>query len=669
MIDSQTRTPSRTGEILARVNSLAEAHPSHEAYWTELLRLMSSVVGGTSAQFWQHNGESLVPLVLDGAGGEWGQLEQPFVQEAFQTLLPSIGQFATETDTVPSHCCLLVPFLDHERCLGIASLVTKYEGVNRSEAHLAILSAIAERVNRGTILSNFSYSLDELAKARDARLVVDGISKHFDMKPMAYSAVNRLHNYLAVDRVSLAIKRGSKCTIKAVSNQAVFDRRSNVIRQLEKLASQVGLISEPLIFPRADQELPPALRDMVEKYFEVSNSVGIAMLPVFAEPARRKDDPEDLAATIQTDDDRKECIGVLVLEGIEQPLDFDRAKRRWDRVQGPVSSIVANSRHYDGLFLMPVWRALGSFADLYRGHTKSKAILITAAIASAFVALVAVPGDFKIRGEGMIQPIIRNHVYAEAEGTIDELRVADGDKVQPGDLLMNLKNPELGARVAEVAGKLHEAESQLQTSTMQRVMRNFKDESEERELVRNVASVEARISGLKEQLTLLKKNEAQLSIHSPIAGEVITWDVQQRLRNRPVKPGQRLVTIAVPAGGWEIELRIPDKRAGYLLNQWHVGEQHGQPVTATFVLTSDATQVYQGVVTKVASSSNEDDKDQENVVRVHVRLADDAMDKIKGAKPGTSVIGHVRCGRASIGYCKLYECFDWIQRTWFRYVA
>ena len=87
------------------------------------------------------------------------------------------------------------------------------------------------------------------------------------------------------------------------------------------------------------------------------------------------------------------------------------------------------------------------------------------------------------------------------------------------------------------------------------------------------------------------------------------------------------------------------------------------------MLTSDATQVYQGVVTQVASSSNEDDKDQENVVRVHVRLADDAMAKIKGAKPGTSVIGHVRCGRASIGYCKLYEFFDWIQRTWFRYVA
>ena len=145
MIDSQTRPPSRTGEILARVNSLAEACPSHEAYWIELLRLMSSVVGGVSAQFWQHNGENLVPLIRDGTGHEWGQLEQPFVQEAFQTLLPSIGQFAADSATALSHCCLLVPFLDHERCLGIASLVTVYEGVNRSEAHLAILSAIAER--------------------------------------------------------------------------------------------------------------------------------------------------------------------------------------------------------------------------------------------------------------------------------------------------------------------------------------------------------------------------------------------------------------------------------------------------------------------------------------------------------------------------------------------
>jgi len=170
MIDSQTRTPSRTGEILARVNSLAEAHPSPEAYWTELLRLMSSVVGGTSAQFWQHNGESYAPLIRVGTGHEWVQLVQPFVQEAFQTHLPSIGQFAADSNTAPGHCCLLIPFLDHKRWVGIASLVTEYDGVNRSEAHLAILAAIAERVNRGTILNNFSLSLDELTKAQDARL-------------------------------------------------------------------------------------------------------------------------------------------------------------------------------------------------------------------------------------------------------------------------------------------------------------------------------------------------------------------------------------------------------------------------------------------------------------------------------------------------------------------
>ena len=71
----------------------------------------------------------------------------------------------------------------------------------------------------------------------------------------------------------------------------------------------------------------------------------------------------------------------------------------------------------------------------------------------------------------------------------------------------------------------------------------------------------------------------------------------------------------------------------------------------------------------VSPSSDVDDKDNDNVVRVRVRLSDETYAKIGSAKPGTTVIGHVHCGTASIGYCKLYEFFDWVQRAWFQFVA
>jgi multidrug efflux pump subunit AcrA (membrane-fusion protein) len=658
----------QTADVLQQVDALATAFTSNADFFANLLQLMSEIVDAEDAHIWQLQNDS-VELMIHSGGNKWIGAAHALAAEVAQTVVPTVRTLDGFSEAQEKkRYCLLVPFVDHQRCNSIGSFVVMCDYPAEAESHLAILTTVAERVGRWHILGCLSQSMSELKIAIDAKSVIEGIGKHIDVKPMAYGVVNRLQTYLEVDRVSLAIMRGKTCVIKAISNQAVFDRRSNVVKRMEALASRVGSIEETLIYPNGDHVLPPALRKLVERYFEASNTNGIMFLPIFGEPKRR-DDPEDLAATIRPDEDGKECVGVLVLEGIEAHLDTDRALRRWERVRIAISNVIANSRRHDGLWLMPVWRALGNFADFYRGHTQRKAMLITGAIAATVLALVAVPAQFKVRGEGAIQPVIRQHIYAEVEGTINELHVSDGDHVHAGALLMSLKNPELAARVADTAGKLNEAKSQLQTVTLQRVMRTAKTEQEERELVRTAASTEAKLAGLQEQFEILKRNEAQLNIQSPIEGDVITWDVQQRLLDRPVKPGQRLLTIAVPSGGWEIELRIPDKRAGYILNRWNSSDSDRQEMVASFVLTSDATRVYRGHVIEVAPSSNADDKQQENVVRVRVRLTEEARDEIRGAKPGTSVIGHVHCGRASIGYCKLYEFFDWMQRVWFRFVA
>jgi hypothetical protein len=123
------------------------------------------------------------------------------------------------------------------------------------------------------------------------------------------------------------------------------------------------------------------------------------------------------------------------------------------------------------------------------------------------------------------------------------------------------------------------------------------------------------------------------------------------------------------SGGWEVELRIPDKRAGYVLKEWNQRQSNESPIGVSFVLASDPTTVFRGTAFEVSPASNVDDKESENVVRVRVKLSDSEFAKMDRVKPGTTVIGHVHCGRASLGYCKLFEFFDWARRTWFKFVA
>ncbi|MGD0382570.1 MAG: HlyD family efflux transporter periplasmic adaptor subunit, partial [Thermoguttaceae bacterium] len=60
-------------------------------------------------------------------------------------------------------------------------------------------------------------------------------------------------------------------------------------------------------------------------------------------------------------------------------------------------------------------------------------------------------------------------------------------------------------------------------------------------------------------------NEKELSIKSPISGQVVTWDMRNRLPNgRPVQRGQVLMRVADPSGPWQLELHMPEHRNGHV---------------------------------------------------------------------------------------------------------
>ena len=659
-------------QLLYRVDQLTDRpSESNQNFFADLLNLLVQTVSATKGTVWRSNEGNIVALVesvseLEQRSG-LNEDEKEFVRTSFfenPTANFRLTEPHRELDQSLNRCCLLVPLFDHAQCIAMISLIVYVGESADAMARLEILQMACERIRRSYMMAHFANAEQELKRLKIANEVTQSVGQHIRIKPAIHETVNQLRDYLKADRVTLCFKHGKKCVVKGVSNQAIFNKRSNVIRRIEQLATRVANLEQMMWFPKEDGDYAASLQKLVDRYFESANSVSVCVIPLYAE-GKRRDDPEDIAATIQSDDQRRECIGVLVVERMDEPLQKARVIRRWSRVEKSISDSINNARTYDSLFLMPVWRKLGAFADFYRGHTMRKAWLITAAVVAAIASLIVIPGDFKLRGDGVIQPVERQHVFAETDGIVEQIQFVDGQTVGKDDLLLKLTNPDLSARIAEVEGKLKEEEQQLRTVTLQRVGREFESDDELRDLVRQTTASEARIDGLQKQLSILKQNESQLKIYSPMAGQVITWDSKQRLIDRPVDRGDRLLTIAKSDSEWEVELRVPDKRAGYMLSRWYQNES----MKASFVLASNPREVFEGNITEIAPGSNVDDKDNENVVRVRIRLTQEEFQKIQFAKPGTTIIGHVYCGRASIGYCKLYEFFDWTQRMWFRFIS
>lgn len=511
---------------------------------------------------------------------------------------------------------------------------------------------------------------EELRLQRMAAAAVAIIGRSLDETECCFDIANELDNLVDADRVTVCLSKGDRCKVKAISNQPVFDSRSAHVKAIEELATFAAKSKSSIWHPQDAESLPESIANKFDSFYELSDGQSVALVPL-VKRQKRKHDPEELSSILGSANAYSDrVVGAVIVEGLARPVSRIRTERIFKLVGDPIVNALSNASEHSSLFMMPVWRSLGRFKDLFIGHNRRKAISITAAIFLAIAALFAVPSDLKLRSEGTIQPRNRANVFASTSGVIDEILAEDGQRVKTGQVLLRLSDPALAAELAKVEGTLREAEERLRTNKLQRMRGKFESDEQRKASVLEAAGLQASLDNLRKQHSLLTEKMDDLVIRSPMDGMVISWDTERKLINRPVETGQKLLAVAESDGEWELELKLADQRSGYLRSIWPDSQRTIDESTlpkATYVMASEPTKVYTG---RVRDWSRRADVDEElgNVVRVYVDangLADGLTDSLR---PGTEVIAHIHVGRRSLGYCKLFEFFDWVQRVWFKYV-
>ena len=79
-----------------------------------------------------------------------------------------------------------------------------------------------------------------------------------------------------------------------------------------------------------------------------------------------------------------------------------------------------------------------------------------------------------------------------------------------------------------------------------------------------MAEAEQKLISLQAQAEIQRSKVADLEVYSPIDGQIVTWDLKNRLEGRPVQRGQALLRIANPKGDWELDLHMPEDRMGHI---------------------------------------------------------------------------------------------------------
>ncbi|MDA9777187.1 efflux RND transporter periplasmic adaptor subunit [Rubripirellula sp.] len=488
-----------------------------------------------------------------------------------------------------------------------------------------------------------------------------------DLKETAYIVANDGRRLIGCDRVSVAIKKGRKCRVQAISGQDTIENRSNIVAALNHLATTVVAAGEPLWHDGSTEDLPPQIEEALEDYVDQSYGRNIAVLPL-REPERRLGVSQDQGAAGEIDRDnahRGEVIGALIIEQIESAIPPEIFKARCDLVYEHGTRAIANSMSHSNLFLMPLWRALGRASWVLRARTLPKTLGILGLLSAVILGLIFIKKDFNLEAEGTLVPMQRREIFAPIDGEVLEVLVDHDDPVDPGDLLVRMINRDLEIQLTEVVGQI--STNRVEERRVQGQMRLRNNElSERRALEAEQIKLETEFQVLRKKEQLYLRRMSELEVRSPIKGRIVSWDVEKTLRSRPIVTGQVLLEVADLNEPLVLEVELPEKREGHL--DQYVEDQNlgdSDQLTVSYILATDPDEPLDAKLA-LDSISMRADADEEHGAIIKMRaIPSQEMLRELQPRPGAKVIAKIYCGRRSSGFVFFHEIYEWCCKFFF----
>jgi multidrug efflux pump subunit AcrA (membrane-fusion protein) len=483
-----------------------------------------------------------------------------------------------------------------------------------------------------------------------------------NLSSTAYTVANEGRRVIGCDRLSVLVARGNTCRLLAASGVSRVERRSGTARQLAKVAELVRQTDDPAHYADGECDALPPVAEAISRHVEESHARHIAAIPL-SQPAEPNSDDDVLAR-------RRPSTLRPAFVLIAEQFDAREGELHRDRlmeVGEVVTTALYNALMVDRMPLGWLMRPLGKAKEAIAAHL-SRTAFIAAAIGAAIAALVIVPADFNVDAPGTMQPTVRQDIFAPRSGIVDEVLVQHGADVSAGQPLVRMRDPALDLELKRVDGELETAQKQLDAVRATRTNRAIRDtnpveayrlSAEEREL-------EQKAANLRRELELLKHEQEQLVVTSPINGRVLTWDVGHELRARPVERGEVLVTVADLSSPWQLELAVPDDRIGYVV----AAQKSIKPdLPVRFRLGSEERAQHLGKIVEVGQVADlPAEKGTRPTPTILTKVSLDSPELIASLggelRPGVSARAQIGCGRRPVGYVWLHDVWDAAVQWW-----
>ncbi len=492
--------------------------------------------------------------------------------------------------------------------------------------------------------------------------------------PTSYRIVNNCRQELHADRVSVVRLdglRGHRARILAVSGVDHVDERSASTRSICQIAKMVANDRRPMTWSvgalaNPTNSFPEECLGQLDIYADKSHVKTLVAVPMFAPNAIDNGSNEE-ERDYQSKQSKLDPIqAVLIVESF----------------QSGSSQLASNQIQMMAQVCAPALDAAMKtpFASLQRLLARwlvPKRLLALLTLAAIGISLgylaTVVEIEHTVTLRGTVEPLRQSELYAPADARVARTYVVGGQQVEKGEPLLELRDARSLLELQQIQGELLSAEQQYDSISATRMSldRSSVAPTEMLRLAAEQERLALRVQSLKNEIQLVEAERKRLLVVSPLTGMVTTWQPDDLLVNRPVKRGQRLLTVVDNTTGWKIELHLPDDRLGILQEAEKVNDE---PLQVCFELASEPSVVRWGKIANYAPIAEDVDESSyanQRTVRLEVipeisLVMDGSGNKTGTTTPlaGVSVRAEVQCGKRSLAYVALHDIWHFLSTRW-----
>ena len=422
--------------------------------------------------------------------------------------------------------------------------------------------------------------------------------------------IAQLSTSIGYERASIGILKRHRIQVIALSNNAQFDPRSQLIQAISNVMEEAIDQDSIIVYPPNDT----SNFNIHRAHLELSRRFGTGSI-----------------CTIPLTHDGL-IYGALALERSEENPFALETVRLCEQAMALVAPVLELKRQEDQWLITKVFESGKTFASGLFG-LKHLGLKLAAILVATTITLASVfDGDFRVNADAVLEGKIQRDIAAPIEGYIETALFRAGDTVSKGDILATLDDKDLKLEHLKLS------------SQRKQLLREYREAMAEGNRVK-VRVLNAQTEQTNAKIELINEQLLRTEIIAPFDGIIIEGDLSQSLGS-PVERGDRLFKIA-PLEGYRTVLNVDERLISYVT----------KGKSGHLALASMPGKLLPFVVEKITVVANTEQG--HNAFRVEA----DLQDTPAVLRPGMEGVGKIDAGRAKLIWIWTHELVDWL-RLW-----